>query len=67
VAHPYRTRPHEPPPRSSDPARIRLATFVFGFLCVVAAAALSGVDRAKCALFGTFGGAAALLVRPREC
>lgn len=67
MAHPYRTRPPEPPSRSTDPARLRLATFVFGFLCVVAAAALSGVDRARCALLGTIGGAAALLVRPREC
>ena len=67
VTHPYRTPPPRPPHRAIDPARLQLWTFAFGFVCVVAAAAVSGVDRAKCALLGTLGGVAALMSRPRPC
>ena len=68
VTHPYRTPPDErPPPPQTDVAKLRVATFAFGFLCVVAGAALSGMDRAKCALLGPVGGVVAMLSRPPAC
>jgi hypothetical protein len=67
VSNPYRVRPKDPPARSTDPARLRLTTFVFGFVCVVLGVAVSGKDRARCMVLGALGGAAALLARPRTC
>ncbi|EYF04972.1 hypothetical protein [Chondromyces apiculatus] len=68
MTHPYRTPPDErPPPPQTDVARLRSVTFAFGFLCMVAGAALSGVDRAKYVLLGTVGGVVLLLSRTQEC
>ena len=66
MANPYRTPPpKDPPARSTSPAKIRTATFAFGFICVLAGAVLSGADRARCALLATLGGTALLATRPR--
>jgi len=67
MTHPYRTRFKEPPARSRDPGRIQVATFAFGFLCVVLGAAASGADRAKCAFFGTVAGVVLIMRRPQVC
>ena len=67
VSHPYRTPPRESLARQTDRNRLRVATFAFGFLCVIAGAAFSGVDRAKCALLGTLGGVVAMISRPQVC
>jgi hypothetical protein len=66
VANPYRTRPpRDLPARTTDHARLRSATFAFGFLCVVLGAVISGADRARCAFLATVGGVALLVTRPR--
>lgn len=67
MTHPYRTKPKEPQGRSSDPARIHVATFAFGFVCVLLGAAASGADRAKCAFLGTVAGAVLILRRSQVC
>lgn len=66
MANPYRTRPpKDVPTRPTDHARLRSATFAFGFFCVVIGAVLSGADRARCAFLATMGGVALLVTRPR--
>jgi hypothetical protein len=60
VAHPYRPTPPAARARPPD-RRLGFATFLFGFACVLAGAALSGPAGA---LVATIAGVVLLLVPP---